>query len=105
MSYVATPGAVAPVSERTPSWVKDFRLIPRVETYPRVVEVAQTVTGKAVLLSLFGLALYYATSLHYLRNPRWKAQICALVIITALPKYRRLLLTACTLLWAFGIWW
>ena len=37
----------------------EFRLIPRIETYPRVVEFAQTPLGKIALLSLFGLGLRY----------------------------------------------
>jgi len=87
------------------SRLRDFRLIPRLETYPVVVSFSQTLAGKAVLLALFGLGLYYASYLHYLWNPRWKVQICFLVAATALPKYRRIVLTVGTIVWAFGIWW
>jgi len=87
------------------SFLRGFRLIPRIETYPGVVAFAQTIAGKVTILALFGLGLYYATWLHYLHNPRWKVQICFLVVITALPQYRRIVLVVGSLLWAFGIWW
>ena len=87
------------------SWLRDFRLIPRLERYPRVVEFSQSIAGKAVLLALFGYGLSYASSLHFLSNPRWKVQLCFLVAVTALPKYRRILLMLGTLVWACGIWW
>jgi hypothetical protein len=104
MSAAAQPQPAAP--RYVPfSWLRDFRLIPRLETYPRVVEFSQTIAGKALLLALFGYGLYYATWLHYLTNPRWKVQICFLVAVTVLPKYRRILLVAGTLVWACGIWW
>jgi hypothetical protein len=86
-------------------FLRGFRLIPRIEQYPWAITFAQTATGKAAILLLFGLGLYYANWLHYPNNHRWKAQICFLIVVTAFPKYRRILLTAGTLLWAFGIWW
>ncbi len=88
MSVTADPLAAAP-PPRLFSFMRGFRLIPRIDTYPWVVRFAQTIVGKATLLALFGLGLYYATYLHYLHNDRWKVQICCLVVITALPKYRR----------------
>jgi hypothetical protein len=104
MSAVADLGRAAPLPGRF-TLFRGFRLVPRIETYPRVVAFAQTIAGKVTLLSFFGLGLYYASSLHYLHNPRWKVQICFLVLITALAKYRRIVLTVCTLLWALGTWW
>lgn len=109
----ADPVVAPPVASDVPpapvyrpfGWLLRFRLIPKLEAYPRVVAFAQSIAGKITLLALFGLGLYCATWLHYLRNPRWKAQICFLIVITALPKYRRVVLTVATLLWAFGIWW
>ena len=86
-------------------FLRGFRIIPRLETYPWVVAFAQTIAGKATILALFGLGLYYATWLHYLHNPRWKVQICFLVVVTALPQYRRIVLVLGTICWAFGIWW
>jgi hypothetical protein len=106
MTAAAEPQSAAPVPILAHfSFLRRFRLIPRLEQYPRVVALAQTIVGKATILALFGLGLDYATWLHYLHNPRWKVQICFLVAVTALPKYRRILLTVGTLLWAFGIWW
>ncbi len=104
MTAAAEPQSAVPI-RRPFSFLRGFRIIPRIETYPWVVAFAQTIAGKATILALFGLGLYYATWLHYLHNPRWKAQICFLIAVTALPKYRRILLTVGTLLWAFGIWW
>ncbi|MGB7136169.1 MAG: hypothetical protein WBD46_12815, partial [Acidobacteriaceae bacterium] len=37
----------------------DFRLIPRIETWPAVVSFAQTAPGKIVLLALFGLGMRF----------------------------------------------
>jgi hypothetical protein len=75
-----------------------FRLIPRIETYPRVLLFAQTIAGKLAILALFGIGAYYLL-------PHWKPLILCLAVITALPQYRRILLTVSTLLWACGIWW
>lgn len=97
--------ATAVPAPRPFGWLRGFRLIPRIETWSGLVAFSETIAGKAAILALFGLGLYYATWLHYLYNPRWKAQICFLVAVTALPKYRRILLTLGTLAWAFGIWW
>jgi hypothetical protein len=84
--------------------LRDFRLIPRLETYSSFVTFSQTLVGKAVLLALFGLGLCYASYLHNLVNPRWKVQIGFLVAATALPKYRRIVLTLGTLVWSYGLW-
>jgi hypothetical protein len=104
MSAAADSASALLVPGRVP-FLRDFRLIPRIETYPKVLAFAQTIAGKVAILGLFGIGLYYATALHYSDNSRWEAQICFLVVITALPQYRRILVTVCTLLWAFGIWW
>src|ERR1700739_4933287 len=90
-SAVVSPAAPAPPLAapvyRPFRWLRTFRLIPKLEAYPWVVAFAQSIAGKVSLLALFGLGLYYATWLHYVYNPRWKAQICFLIVITALPKY------------------
>lgn len=98
------PASLAPVA-RPFDFLWNFRLIPRIDTYPAVSAFAQTIAGKATILALFGLGLYFATSLHFLHNPRWMVQFGFLVAMTALPQYRRTLLTVCTLLWTFGVWW
>jgi hypothetical protein len=102
---VAVPSEIIAPPRPRLSALRDFRLIPRLETYPSIVAFAQTLAGKALLLTLFGLGLYYATYLHYLSNPRWKVQICFLVAATAFPKYRRIVLALGTIAWACGIWW
>lgn len=102
MSVAAAPVSAMPAAKpRLP----ELRIIPRIETYPVIVGFAQTVLGKLTLLALFGLGLYYATYLHYLHNPRWVVQIAFLVLITALPKHRRIVLTIGGIGWAIGTWW
>jgi hypothetical protein len=66
----------------------NFRLIPRIETYPRVVELAQTPLGKIVLVSLFGLGLryFYSDSMSVVLTAFF------LVVMTLLPEYRRFVL-------------
>ena len=97
MTTFVDPSRTAIVSPRANSlW--GFRLIPRIETYPRVLAFSQTVAGKLTILGLFGIGAYYLL-------PHWKALILCLAVITALPQYRRILLTVSTLLWACGIWW
>lgn len=68
--------------------LSQFRLIPRVETYPNVVVFVQTVPGKIALLALFCLELRFFF-------PDWGAPLTfalLLAIITLLPEYRRLML-------------
>jgi len=86
------------------SFLRSFRLIPRIDTYPIVVACAQTIVGKSTVLALFGFGLYYSTWLEHTQSPRWKIQIFFLVVVTAFPQYRRILLTVCTLLWGFIVW-
>ncbi len=66
----------------------DFRLIPRIETYPRVVSFAQTPLGKAALLAVFGLGMRVFLgdfqSVLILMAP--------LAAVTFLPEYRRFVL-------------
>src|SRR5208283_2024142 len=65
-----------------------FRLIPRLETYPRVVAFAQTAPGKVIMLAVFGLGLLL--SFFDLRTVL--LLISALALVTFLPSYRRLIL-------------
>jgi hypothetical protein len=68
----------------------EFRLIPRIETYPWAVSFAQTAWGKLVVLAVFGLELRC-----------FHTDIAALLLlllfigtITFLPEYRRFVLAA-----------
>jgi|SRR5208282_5475553 len=97
MTDAADDGRAMPVSGLL-SFLRGFRLIPRIETYPRVLAFAQTIIGKVTLLGAFGIGLWYT-------NPHWQTLIFLLAVITALPQYRRIVLTIGTLLWACGIWW
>jgi len=72
----------------------NFRLIPRIDTYPRVVAFAQTPLGKIVVLALFGVGLHYAKA-------SWWPLIPWLLLITLLPERRRILVTVATLFFTF----
>jgi hypothetical protein len=75
------------------SWCKshrDFRLIPRIETYPGVVAFAQTALGKLVLLGMFGSGFWFAND-HGL--PRWCLIMGTFTLTTFLPRHRRLILS------------
>jgi hypothetical protein len=66
----------------------EFRLIPRIETYPAVVSFAQTPLGKIVLLAVFGVGIRFflqdTVSVLWLMLP--------LALITFMPEYRRFIL-------------
>jgi len=80
-----TPAKESPrPAERT--WA-DFRLIPRIETFPRVVAFAQTVVGKLVLLAAFGLGLRFFYSFAGVVQ-----LLLPLALITFMPEYRRFVL-------------
>jgi len=75
------------------SWCKshrDFRLIPRIETYPGVVAFAQTALGKLVLLGTFGSGLWFLISHDLLR---WSVMMGTFTLTTFLPRHRRLILS------------
>jgi hypothetical protein len=69
----------------------DFRLIPRVETFPKVVSFAQTPVGKLVVLAAFGLGMRFFIS----------GSVFVLVLafvfglLTFIPEYRRFILAVC----------
>ena len=83
----------------TSGWnLASFRLIPRIETYPKVVAFAQTLAGKLILLALFGAGLYVGG------QAAVPLTVC-LAVMTFVPLTRRLLLTLCTLAFAFLLPW
>lgn len=94
MSTAAGSDAVGLTPGRRP-FPGGFRLIPRMEKYPAVVSFAQTTFGKVALLAIFGIMLWYT-------QQHWRPLLLLLALITALPKYRRILVTLGTLLWALG---
>ncbi len=89
----ATPGQFASLGGGR---LANFRLIPRIDTYPRVIAFAQTDVGKIVLLALFGLGLAYS-------GASWWPLTIWLTLTTFLPDRRRILLTAATLAFAFVV--
>lgn len=93
MSFAA-PTTPARLASRHTGWLGNFRLIPRIDTYPRIVAFAQTDVGKIVLLILFGLGLAYS-------KQAWLALTLWLTLITFLPDRRRMLVTAATLAFTF----
>lgn len=72
----------------------NFRLIPRIETYPVVVSFAKTDVGKLVMLALFGLGLAYT-------GRDWWPLSMWLMVATFLPERRRVIITVGALSFAF----
>ena len=93
MSFAA-PTTSAELASRPSGWLGNFRLIPRIDTYPRIIAFAQTDVGKIVLLILFGLGLAYS-------KQAWLALTFWLALTTFLADRRRMLVTAATLAFTF----
>jgi hypothetical protein len=95
----ASLGATAAMPPVTwPERLANFRVIPRIETYPALVRFAQTVVGKLVLLGLFALGLRFATD-------DWIPLSICLAAISFFPVQRRILVTAATLVFTFVLPW
>jgi hypothetical protein len=90
----------AKITSASVRFLRGFRLIPRIDTYPAVVSFAQTIIGRLTLLGVFGVGSWY-----WYTNPHWKLLILILTAMTGLPQHRRIVLTCGTLLWAYGMWW
>jgi hypothetical protein len=72
----------------------DFRLIPRVETYPKVVSFAQTSAGKLVMLAAFGLGMRF-----YISDSAFVVVLTFIFgIMTFMPEYRRFILAICPII-------
>ncbi len=85
MSSMVTPSG--PTSAKAKG-LSEFRLIPRIETFPAVVSFAQTSLGKTVLLAVFGLGMRY-----FLPNlASVMTLMLPLALITFLPEFRRFVL-------------
>src|SRR5580658_7687668 len=94
---VATPAPAFPGAVPAPrKW--ELRIIPRIETWPRVVSFVQTTPGKVVLMLLFGIGLRFSGLL-------WIPLFLWLSLITAMPRNRTLLVAMGALVWAFLIPW
>jgi hypothetical protein len=66
----------------------EFRLIPRIESFPRSVSFAQTPIGKVVLLAAFGFGMrYFLPDL-----PSVLTLMLPIALITFMPEYRRFVL-------------
>jgi hypothetical protein len=76
----------------------NFRIIPRIETYPVVTKFAKTVIGKVLILALFALGLRFAMK-------DWIPLSLGLAAITFVPLRRRILLTLLTLVFTFAVPW
>ena len=85
----ATPHVNKPSSiRRAADTLAEFRIIPRIETFPLVVSFAQTALGKVALLLAFGMELHYFSQ-------NWISDLFFLLIfglITVMPEYRRFIL-------------
>jgi hypothetical protein len=85
--------AITRVSEvgslrRVVNAVREFRIIPRIETFPSIVSFVQTGFGKVILLAVFGLGLriYFPDLISEL------SVMFPLALMTFMPEYRRFLL-------------
>jgi hypothetical protein len=66
----------------------EFRLIPRIETYPKAVLFAQTTLGRIAILATFGLGLYL-----FLQDLTTTFLfVLFIAFITFMPKYRHIVL-------------
>jgi hypothetical protein len=76
----------------------DFRLIPRVETSPKVVSFAQTPVGKFVVLAVFGLGMRFFISDSFF------VLVLAFIfgLMTFIPEYRRFILAITPIV--FVVW-
>jgi hypothetical protein len=83
---------------RTANWLANFRIIPRIETYPFVLNFAQKFAGKLLILALFAGGLSFAT-------PQWIPLSLCLAMITFVPVRRRILVTVATLIFTFVVPW
>lgn len=82
--------AVDALGNRRPA---GLRLIPPIETYPKVVAFAQNPAGKLAIVGVFGLGMGL-----FLPDPWiWLLTTIALGLITFLPQWRRMLVAAGTL--------
>jgi hypothetical protein len=93
---VATTSDALP--SRLPDWLVNFRIIPRIETYPLVTSFAQKFAGKLLILALFGVGLRFAT-------PQWLPLSLCLALTTFVPARRRILVTVATLIFTFVVPW
>jgi hypothetical protein len=76
-----------------------FRLIPRIETYPKLVWFVQTIPGKIVLLAAFG-GIYA-----FMRNAASLPLVCCLALITWLPYKRHQLVSVSTIVFSVLVPW
>jgi len=90
MNATNAPGPVTKLSlvRRAAGYLAEFRIIPRIETFPGVVSFAQTTPGRITLLAVFGLELRYFFQ-------GWNSTLLVLsflALITFIPEYRRFVL-------------
>jgi len=76
--------------------LSSLRIIPPIERYNWLVQLAQTIPGKLILLFVFALELL----LH--DKQWWIESILILAVMTFIPKKRRLLLLLSTVYWLFN---
>lgn len=80
---VANTVAGSSSAQSQKSGLREFRIIPRIETYPSVVRFAQSAAGKLVLLAGFGIVL------SFLMSPLGAAILTVpLLLTTFAPAYR-----------------
>ena len=72
-----------------------MKIVPQLDTYPKLVRFGQTIPGKAVLLGAFAAGLFAV------KVETWIELTAAVVLITYFPARRRLLVSVATLYWLF----
>lgn len=70
-----------------------MKLIPQIDTYPKLIAFSQTTKGKATLLTVFAAGLFI-NRVHF-----WIEISVALAMITYLPSRRRLILSLVSVYW------
>lgn len=72
-----------------------MKIVPQIDTYPRLVGLGQTALGKAALIAAF------AWGLHLHGTDSWIEIAAAVALIACFPEQRRLLTSMAALYWLF----
>jgi hypothetical protein len=87
--------AMTAAPETRVSLRRGIKIVPQLDTYPRLLSFGQTRPGKAVLLAAFAIGLFAV------RADSWIELTAVIALMTYFPARRRLLLSIATLYWLF----
>lgn len=79
--------------------ISHWKIIPPLETYPWLVQLAQTIFGKALVLAVFALGLYLYN------QAWWMDMLVLLAVMSYWPQHRAKWLIVGTLYWLFTHTW